>query len=282
MGVGFMAQPKKERFDLFRLSLLARREVSLFAPEETREQFLRRAFGSARSFEHYASTFHYVPHPEIAAGGVIMGAIGRQVATEENLPPPQGLAESVRETWKASVFALDPTDHEDGQKIAFEVDPKVGGPTPLLGSLVASINDEDSRYLIEAGPILNSETFWAWARADNRTVTDITIDVPAPNGLFNTNKKMKAELKTTREVTGAETVTIGLHATEGLKTNSESIEDAVNYAETSGGRVKAKDSEGESFVSTTSQKSTTLSSDKDSDEPLIVRAAKRIAEVFGR
>ncbi|MEN5364354.1 hypothetical protein [Brevundimonas intermedia] len=278
-----MAQRRKEQFSLFRLSLLERREVSLFAPEETREQFLRRAFGDERVFAHYANTFHYVPHPEIDAGGVIMGAIGRQVEAEENLPPRQGLAESVRETWKAAVVALDPVDHEDGQKVAFEIDPKVGGPTPLLASLVASINGEvESRYIIEAGPILNKETFWAWVRASDRTVTDIVLDVPAPNGLFNTNKKMKAELKTTRETTGAETVTIGLHATEGLKTNSESIEDAIDYAQTSGGRIRAKDSEGSSFLSTTSQKTTTLPDDNSGEGPLIVRAARLIREVFGR
>ena len=77
-------------------------------------------------------------------------------------------------------------------------------------------------------------------------------------------------------------VTIGLHATEELKTNSESIEDAIDYAQTSGGRIRAKDSDGGSFLSTTSQKTTTLPENSSGEGPLIVRAARFIREVFGR
>lgn len=129
---------RKERFELFRLSLLERVNVSLFADhDEGREAYLRRVFGTARTFNHYTSKFHYVPHPEISAETAMMGAIGRQVEAEENLSPGEGLAESIRETWKASVFILDPTDHPDGQKAAIEDDKKVGG--------VLSARDRPSR-----------------------------------------------------------------------------------------------------------------------------------------
>lgn len=276
-----MAGPKRERFLLFRLSLMERSAPGLFAPAEKREDYLRRVFGQAREFEHYSNRFHYVPREDVDAGNVIMAAIGRAVESDENLPPVDGFAEAKRQTWKASVFVLDPTDHEDGQKIALEIDPKVGSPAALLGSLVANINaTTDGQYIIEAGGIPRGETFWAWANQPNRRVTDLTFDVPAPNGIFNTNARLRDELKAARQITGTQTVTLGLHSPEGLKTNVEPIADAVDYAESSGGKIRAKDADGNSFHSTTGQKSTTMP--EDGDAPLIARVARQVNRILGR
>jgi hypothetical protein len=275
---------RKERFELFRLSLLERTSPNLFVDmSEDRETVLRREFGKARTFSHYLSTFHYVPHPQIPAGGMVMGAIGRAIESEENLPPDAGLAEATRPTWKASVFALDPMDHIDGQKAALEDDRRVGGCLALMTALVHEINlAESSRFQIEVNPIFDASSFWTWAAEQNGQITEVFFDVVAPNGLFSTNGTLKDELKSTREQTGAEEVVIGLKGSEGLDVNSSPVVDAVAYTEQSGGRIKAKSKNGKRFNSTQRPKTTILEGENSGSETLILRAARAVSDVFGR
>lgn len=135
--------------------------------------------------------------------------------------------------------------------------------------------------MIEINPIFDASTFWAWAQKHDGRVTEVTFDVVAPNGLFNTNSSLRDELRGTREKTGAEEVVIGLKSSEGLATDSDPIRDAVEYTEKSGGRIRGKAKDGDRFSSTSRPKSTTIDGDRSDSEPLIVRAARSVNRILG-
>lgn len=279
----------KSHFDLFRLSLLVRTTRSLFAEESepTREQYLRRVFGVQQTFDHYKNRFVYRPETTADPTGPVLGRIGRPVEIEENLSPDEGFEEVSHLGWKAAVVVLDPTDRadqRDGQKLAVEVDKQVGGPLPLIQALVTRINEAnpDAPFFIEAQPIFDAASFWAWAENTADVVTSVTFDLVAPNGFFNTNNDTKEELKAAKAQTNANEVSISLRNSEGLETNSEPIRDAVEYAENSGGRIRAKAKNGKRFSSTRRPVTTTIQEDASSSEPLIVRAARKVAEILGR
>lgn len=270
-----------DRFEQFRLSLLLRAQRDMFAPEPTREEYLRQVFGEEQAFTHYGTEFRYVAEP--GPGPAILGRVGRRVEIEENLPPAEGLQETTHRTWKAAVLVLDPTDHEDGQKAALERDRLVGGPLPLITALVAHINEANplAPYLIEVQPIFDASDFWRWVEAHPK-VTRLTFDLVAPNGLFSARGSVRDELRGARAATGAEQVEVTLKSDEGIETNAEPIHEAVEYAVKGGGKIRAKSADGAYFSSTTKPATATLPEDADAREPLIVRAAKRVAEILGR
>ncbi|MEJ0063964.1 MAG: hypothetical protein WDO70_12475 [Alphaproteobacteria bacterium] len=127
-----------QSFELYRLSLLPR-PLDLLTynqKQPTREEYLRSVFAKKRAFDFYKKTFHYVPAEKADAGSSIIGRIGRAIVSSENLSPEEGLKESTRKSWKAALMIIDPAHHKDGQKLGFEVDPKVGSPSGLIQALV--------------------------------------------------------------------------------------------------------------------------------------------------
>lgn len=274
-----------QRFQLFRLSLLKRIERTLFVegPDPTREEYLRHVFSHGVALTHYQTPFHYQPDPTRSGLSGLIGRLGRAVVLDENRPPEEGLEEASHETWKAAILVLDPTDHEDGQKLSLEIDPQVGKPMAILGSLIHQINETnpDSPYTIEAEPIFDPETFWDFASENAGQITSLTFEFVAPNGLWGTADKLKAELRAAREKTGAQKIINTFKSEDGLKTDDEGIAEAVDYAMSGSGEIRAKAKNGAKFNSTMRPKTVSLPDD-DTEEALIVRVARQIAAALGR
>lgn len=283
---------RSERFELFRLSLMLRTELSLFATDESREDFLRRIFSDDQIFPHRGTTYHYVPLGGAIAGGsgstdprtVIVGSIGRQVETEENLSPSEGFTEHRRETWKAATLVIDPSDHEDGQKISVEFDAKVGKPIGIIRSFCEHINENfESLYTIESQPIFDLESFWSWVSEHNSEIVEFSIQLVAPNGLFNTRNTIREEMKLARELTNASQVGITLKGQEPLNIAADPIQEAVDYVESSGGVLRSKAADGSRYSSLQRPKTVEiLTSDSDAPEPLLVRISSEIDKILGR
>ncbi len=279
-----MAKPRKERFEQFRLSLLVRPQRDMYeGPDPTREDYLRDVFGSEHVFEHYSTLFHYLPHDH-GADGAVLGRIGREVEIPENLPPAQGLVEAVHSTWKAVVIAVDPKDGPDGQKVAVKVDRGVGGPLALISALVDQINEtrRSAPYTIEVNPLFDTQSFWAWAGEHEGQITELFFTVVAPNGIFGTQNNVKEEMAAARAITNADKVTIGIQSEKTLNVNVDPVREAVDYAGSTGGKIRSKAKDGSIYNSIDRPKTTTIETDISDEEPLIVRAAKRVAEIFGR
>jgi hypothetical protein len=275
-----------EKFEHFRLSLMPRPQRSLFDErgELSREEYLRDVFAKDRAFPHHGNDFHYLPEERGAwSPSAIIGRVGRKVQTEENLPPEEGFADTIHEGWKAVVIVVDPTDHKDGQKVAVEVRVSVGGTNALIKGLVSAINDSDdsSPYLIEVQPIFDPSEFWKWAKENKGDVTSVKFDLVAPNGLFGARNNLRDELKAANEQSGANEVVIELKNPDGLRLDSEPIHEAVDYAESTGGRITGKAKGKRRFSSTLRPKMTTLRDTDSSNEPLVTRAARLLSEILG-
>jgi hypothetical protein len=142
------------RYDLFRLIMLEREQADLMSRDlreasrqdmPPREWWLRQVFGGQIAFQHYGSEFHFVPgssSPTALTGrdSLIVGRIGRPLHFTENLPPEAGLTEIERDAWKAAAVVIDPKAHDDGQKVAMEVDGRVGRTISVLKSLTDHVN----------------------------------------------------------------------------------------------------------------------------------------------
>ncbi len=155
------------QFDMIRLVLVSRAQTSLFEGLDgsgarlSREDWLRSTFGREIVFFHRGNQYHYVPQAN-DLGGLLSGLVGRQIQTTENEPPEHKFRETVRSPWRAAIILLDPSHHEDGQKIAFEVKQNIGRPLSVIRSLCKTINAlYESPYVIEASSILDPRTFGA-------------------------------------------------------------------------------------------------------------------------
>lgn len=273
-----------ERFEQFRLSLLARPQRDLLeGTDPSREDYLRKVFAERYSFMHYANEFHYVPH-QASTPEVVVGRVGRAVVTSENLPPERELEEVQHPHWRASVVLIDPIDHEDGQKVAFQINADVGKPQALITALVTKINEThpNTAYHIECQPLFDESDFWEFVKNNDELIVQITFDLVAPNGLFSVNSSLKDELRQLNQTTKSQEVTTTLKNEDGLAIRSKPIEDAVTYAHGAGGKIRAKAKNKKKFNSTTKPKTSELPKAVESDEELVVRAARLVHEIFGR
>jgi hypothetical protein len=272
-----------ERFVQFRLSLLLREQPHAFAPDWTREEYLRIVFREEQTFDHYGAQYTYRPSELQPSDEVVFGYLGRVVVFEENLPPEEGFVESTREGWKASVIVVDPADHSDGQRVAMEFDKQVGNPLKLFASLVDNINRShpESPYTIDVQPIVDTSSFWAWAERNKGNVSGITFKFVAPNGLFSARSNLREELRAAKERSNANHVDVTLQNKEGLDTDSEPVHEAVDYIEKAGGKITARAGK-RRFSSTNAHQITALPKEEDPSESVVRRAARRIAAVFGR
>jgi hypothetical protein len=237
------------QFELFRLSLLERGQRDLFAvfdgnSNPPRELWLRRIFSEKIAFQHRGDTFHYVPEPDVPDSPesvLILGRIGRQLSVRENEPPESGLHETVREAWRAARVFIDPTTHDDGQKVAIEDDSHIGKPKALLESLVEHINARvpAERYYMEVAGIVDPATFWDFVNANLGDVTVVEFDFVAPN-MFGGEEFLDKELREMRNVENVRRTKVKLENSDGLKLNTDRIATGVTYATRGGGAVKAQ------------------------------------------
>ena len=227
------------RFDIFRLSLQEKKQNDLFEIKKmTREEYIRKIFSVKKSFEHYSEVYHYVFAKNI--NDIIVGRIGRKLTTEENLPPDVGLEDYEHESWKASAIVIDPKDHIDGQKIAFQIDRRLGKPYSVLKSFINSLNQNNStaQYHLEIAPINDEKTFWKFAEENKGNITKLSFTFVAPN-MFGTTDNINNALRQMRDNEKAQKIDVTLQSDEGIETNTENIKHSINYATKGGGEIRA-------------------------------------------
>lgn len=270
----------REKFELFRLSLLQRQQIDAFEPRRTRQEYIASVFLDRWKFDFYGIEFHYVPDEEQPRSDIIMGRIGRLVSSAENRSPDEGLVETTHRGWKAVAVLVDAQAHRDGQKIAVAVDRRVGNATRLITSVVAAVNEKlpHTDWDLEVEPIPDTESFWQYARKHEGEVVDVTFEFVPPN-MFGGSDDLSEELRAFRHGENAETVTVRLTSKEGLKTDTKRTHEAVDYVSRAGGKIKARAKKGRPFSSTRKTASTKI------DEPdipgetkahMLARLARRI------
>lgn len=271
------------RFDLFRMTLLDRTDPELFAPDESREEFLRRVFSTSLDFSHHGKPFWYRPAGRKEEDAVF-GRVGRRVILDENLPPEKGLGETTHEGWRACVVAVDPRNHRDGQKLAIERDRTVGGPVAIANALAKAINVKhaDANFSVEISPIFDARTFWEFAKNHQGEIVSLTFDLVVPNGLWTSDKNIRDEMAEVRDELNGQEVVTTIKAPYGINTHSKRVEDAVSYAESGSGTISAKTRTGETYYSKSVPKSVIVDDVEKDRTKLIDRVANKLLQVFGR
>lgn len=275
-----------DKFQLFRLSLVQRNQIEFF-PEpniDNREEYLRYIFTQSWEYEHRGKNFHYRPSPTLSISAGLMGRFGRQVRDKENAPPDEGFEDILHDGWKAAVIALDPTDHWDGQKIAVQIDPKVGAPGAILESFIEGIQrlHPMAPFVIKAVPLFDVETLWQFVVENDYQITSVTFDFVVPNGMWTSMQDLDDELRVLRNDTRAQKVSTTYKTTDSLEIHSDQIKIGVNYAARGSGKVKATAKNGKRFYSVNKPIKTTLHTYKNEQESLIARAARHITKVLGQ
>jgi hypothetical protein len=237
------------KFTLFHFSMIPIIQTTItMRRDDTREDWLRYVLGEKFEFEHVGgSILHWVPQGD--ADECIVGLIQKTKRHELHEPPEKGGGEISREEWQGAYVLVDPTHHDEGQRIAVEND-VVGQPAALIKSLARYINRHaEASYQIEIEPLWDASRFWAFAKTHNNMMKRIDFDFVVPN-MWNTEGELDADLRDTGNVTGAERVAIGFRSDHGVSTDNQKIREGVEYAERGAGTLTARAMDGTRFRST--------------------------------
>jgi len=246
-------------FELFHLSLLPReRDMFDSRPELTREQWIRVSLSEQFKFTHRKKEFYWVPKDEDSD---IVGIVERQTERLRHRSPEQGGTEVMGQEWQGVVIIIDPTPHDTGQRVAFERDAAVGTASSILRSLLEHVSSRPAaQYTIEAKPVFDTTSFWAFAGKHNQVLRQITFDFVVPN-MWGTRTNLEKELRSTGEETGAQKAQVRLSGQDGVKTDNKLVKDGVAYAGEGGGSVTARALDGERFTSKSSSATTKIQDD---------------------
>ena len=205
-----------------------------------REQYLRHLFSQRTDFKYRNRILVYVPTgtDEIGKRQLMLGRIGRSIASIENAPPEDEFKEITQPSWRAANFIVDISDHPDGQKIAFQHHSSVGRPLSILAGLINHINsvNPDSGWIMEINIIAEKTSFWDAARQHKGEITTAEFSFVTPN-VLGVRTKLNEDLKKLREKHNATTVTETIRNPKGhLELTGEDIEDSVEYISEGGGK----------------------------------------------
>jgi hypothetical protein len=227
--------------------LLPRKQTDAFERRNSdgsymsREQWLRAVFGDPINFQHRKAERLFVPDAPSSDGeSRVVARIGRKNLVREN-DPDNYLHEVTREQWRACLVIIDPTSHEDGQKVAIEENSSVGSGFGNLTSLVAAINSRTppEPYFIELHSITDQTTFWEYIDRNRGSVTSITLEIVMPN-MFGGSSSFEEDAKRLRDREKARRIKETIENDDGLEPDTERMRDAVSYATRGGGKVKAR------------------------------------------
>lgn len=218
----------------------------------TREQWLRKFFGSQQDFTHSNTKFVFMPEFEIVgerASNLLFGWIARETEQLERTAPSDGLELIKHRAWQAAFIAIDPTEHPDGQKFAFENLQAIGKPEAVLRSIVKTMNiEENSPYYGEAYPIVEGGTFSKFALDHGDLIKSITFDVAAPN-MFNDRNDFQDELRSLKKNENVSHVKTTLESDTALNHQTDRMKDIIDYTERGAGTLSARAADGETYHS---------------------------------
>lgn len=235
-----------ERFELYRFSLLEKKQMDLEGEEFkdfTREEWLKKVFAEEYKFNHHGQAFHYVPKFDNNEKNVVIGRIGKHIKREENKSPEEGFIEFTREAWIAALLIIDPTNHKDGQQLAFQYIKEVGKTIHLIENLVESINHQFiyGPYFIEVGLIIEKQSFWDFVKENKGNITNLSFELTTPNMPWGASDQIDRDLKDWQKHEHARRMTLSLSNSDGeIIAETKKVEEMVNYAARTGGIIKGR------------------------------------------
>ena len=250
----------------FRLSLKAQTDLFTYLNDlPCREKWIRDFFGERREFTHNGNAFVFVPEipSPVLPSKLVVGWIARARVVQELTSPDQGLNPIRHESWRAALILIDPTEHQDGQKVALEQHPDVGRPSAILKSLVRAMTILDG-YSVEVFPIIQEASFWRFAEKHSYKIKSLTFDVAVPN-MFDGPDDFADELRKLRDRNNAHTVRTTLVSDSSLNAKAKNIASIIDYTEKGMGAVRAKAVDGSPYNSRDYMKHVKVDADRGMD-----------------
>lgn len=206
---------------------------------ETREEFLRRAFGGVRDFFYHRRACRFIPIEDVPEG-YIAGYFARKgtISTaDEDLNPVEWPA------WEKALFVMDLASTE--QIVAMQYHQKVGHPRQILESLLGTVKGERlADYDVHVEYVVNKQSYWAAAKEYEGRIEKIAFTFLPPNA-FKSKDKVVGLLQQLTPETGADKAKLIYESDGGhLNPNADllaasaevAMEGAGELAITSGGR----------------------------------------------
>ncbi|MCZ7910642.1 hypothetical protein O9X94_15055 [Agrobacterium leguminum] len=240
----------------FRLSLKEQR-ISLFrrmkadSTDFTREEWLRERFSNHFEFTHRQTTFFFVPETNVTGipEELIVGWIARKREINERTPPWEGLGVTEHHSWQAALIVIDPSHHEDGQKIAMESRSEVGAAEAILASLANSLGaDIDEPFSVAVYPIIEERSFARFAEEHKNTIRQITYEAAVPN-MFGGADDFSNEMRLLRETANVSKVKTRLESDEVIDIDNSKLKEIAKYVEKGGGKISARTTDGARYNS---------------------------------
>lgn len=253
------------QFNLFHLSLVPIREPNFDTLRDlSREMWLRKILSNSFKFPYYGgNNLYWVPQESI--DGLVVGIIEKSQDRLQHLPPEKGGAEISREEWQGAYVIIDPTHHEDGQKMAVEKD-LVGTPETMVRYLAKYINSRSERpFELEPALIFDSDNFYTFLEENGPLLNWVKFHFVVPN-MWDTAGTLDEELKETGEETGTEELDVTFKSRRGLRGDAQRVTEGVDYAARGAGSVRAKSTTGRVFRSDKSPTTTQIEIDDDTLE----------------
>ncbi len=267
-------------FTIFHLNLSAIRQLDIETVLLDRDDWIRNTLSEGFEFPHWGGgSLYWVPQGNIDE--CILGLIERERSHEHHKSPAEGGEEVQTKEWQGAYVLIDPTYHDEGQRIAIEND-IVGQPQALLKSLVAEINERKSRpFNIDVEPLFDGKDFWAYAQKHGNILKTITFDFVVPN-MWGTESDLEKDLEETKEETGAQRVKVSFKSNDGVTTDNQKVRDGVDYAEKGAGDITARSMDGDTYQSSDRPKSTSVPLVSGKKDQMIEFFAKLKDRVLGR
>lgn len=244
-------------FEHFHLSLIERDQPDLLVSPMMREDWLRHQLAGQFQFRHMGNIFYWIP--KFWSDEFITAVVERKRSKTQHIAPSEGRAagdEFVGEEWQGSIVIIDPVHRPGGQKLAFEYDNSVGQPGAILTSLISHLNqDVTHQFAVHFKPLIQGGSFKRFAEKHGGMLQSITFRFTVPNMIFGAETSTEKGLKRIGKDTGAQEVDLKLESDDGVKANTETISEAVAYAEDGNAKITAKARNGE-YWSSTSRKVT--------------------------
>lgn len=212
-----------------------------------REQWLRTSLRKQFEFIGWGGR-EYVWLPKSTEFALIFGLIQTRKPHTYHTSPSLGGEEVNEDFWQGAYLFLDPSHHEDGQKLAIEND-VVGAPNSLAKALFGHINAlEIAPYVIKPSLMFDKNDFWSFSEESGDRLKYVRFSFVVPN-MWDPQSDLERDLRDTGKDTDSDEVEVAFKGSRGVKTRNQRIEKAVDYVSRGAGQIRAKNMENESFSS---------------------------------
>lgn len=265
-------------FSLLHLSLIERERMLFDQFDGSREEWLRAALSEEFAFLGYGGRELYWV-PKRAKDGLIFGLIQGKSTVSHHEAPSVGGAETTSNLWQGAYLFLDPSHHDDGQKLALEND-VLGKPRALAKALFDHLNSRtEAPYTTIAELIFDDSDFWRFSAENGDILRYIRFRFVVPN-MWGPQNDLEDDLKNTGKETGADKVDVTLSGEGGVTTQNDKVRTAVEYAKRGAGEIRARSQTGQNFDSKSkaATKSVPRADLDDADDEAVSAIAARVLQ----